>query len=261
MITIHQHLARMRFAPFAAAIFAVAAAILMAAVPTAMLETMVATTGLPHALNVAQPPLGIKARVIAIIVAFAAVGVLAWLASVPVERMLDRDGRRRPTKSQKSRAGADADEPPVQARRRPILAANELGAPLMSAAALAGLAPFAERVSDRVTVAPGDSFDAATREGQRPPPLAMDAQRPSEPLQPTQAVEGDTSIRALIRRLEARLARFGDSDPDPDTPDVAPLALEDEWIVNDLPRRQPPPGDDDDDFGPALATLKRYASR
>lgn len=254
MVTITRRVARMNFAPFAAVIFGLAAAILVAAVPVSMFENAVMATGLAQTLSIAEPPLGLKARILAIIVVFALVAALSWLVITPVERWLDRDRRRRTPWADEGYSGeVDA---PVDAVRRPILATDELGAPLMSDGALVTTPPvvadFPVLEAEPLLATPIDERELVLGDE-----FATSAS--PEPWTPTTSADGETSIHALIRRLEAGLARRGDSDPDPDMPDAAPLALADEWIVDEEPdrsRRQA-----DDDFGPALATLKRFAWR
>lgn len=256
MVTITRRVARMNFAPFAAVVFGAAAAILVAAVPVSMFESAVMATGLPQALSIAQPPLGLKARILAIALVFAAVAAFSWLVIAPVERWLDRDRRRRTPWADEGYAGFDESNAPVDAMRRPILATDELGAPLMSDAALETVPPlpdFAVVEADPLLEAPIEDEELRLSSDQ-------ETQLVPEPWTPTTPADGETSIHALIRRLEAGLARRGDSDPDPDMPDAAPLALEDDWIVDEAPARQPR-SSDDDDFGPALATLKRFAWR
>ena len=248
MVTITQRVDRMNFAPFAAVLFGVAAAILIAAVPVSMFESAVMATGLPQAVSIAAPPLGLKARIFAVVLAFLVVGALAWAIATPIERMLDRNRRRRTPWSDAGYAGIEIDgtELPVDRARRPI-SAGELGAPLMSDAALASVAPIAPFESDPELEAPVSEEDLL------PIPDNADAWTPTTP------ADGETSIHALIRRLEAGLAKRGGSDdPDPGAPAAgAPLTLEDAWIVERSPSR----ARDDNDLGAALETLKRFAWR
>jgi len=256
MVTITRRVAHMNFAPFAAVMFGAAAAILVAAVPVSMFEDAVMATGLPQTLSIAQPPLGLKARILAIALMFVAVASLSWLVIAPVERWLDRDRRRRTPWADEGYAGTDANAAPVDAIRRPILATDELGAPLMSDAALETVPPLPEFA----VVEPDPMLEAPIDEEELVQSPEVETPAAPEPWMPTTPADGETSIHALIRRLEAGLARRGDNDPDPDMPDAAPLALEDEWIVGEAPARQPR-SSDDGDFGPALATLKRFAWR
>jgi hypothetical protein len=271
MVTITRRVVRMPLAPVAAVMFGVAAAILVAAVPISMFESAVMSTGLPQALSIAEPPLGLKARILAIVVVSLGMAALSWLVITPIERWADRDRRRRRPWADDGYARADADSAPVDRARKPIFAPEELGAPLMSDAALASAAAVEAEVypvADTPEAAPEPLFVEADSELEAPiaeeelllvEPAAAPVAAP-EPWTPTTVVDGETSIHALIRRLEAGLAKRGGTDPDPGTPAAAaPLSLADEWIVGDPPKvttRR-----DDDETAAALATLKRFAWR
>jgi hypothetical protein len=269
MVTIKRRVARLAVAPVAAIMFGLAAAILVAAVPVSMFESAVMATGLPQALSIAEPPLGFKARVLAIILAFVAVAALSWLAITPVERALARDSRRRRTPWADDGYPADDDQTshaPVEQARKPIFAPEELGAPLMSDAALAAVAPVADAFGpdDEALDAPIDDNELLLMPDAEPDAVP-DARRAEpqvlEPWVPVTSPTGETSIHALIRRLEAGLAKRGGTDPDPDAPKAAPLALADEWIVD----AGTPLADDRRESGEglksALFELKRFAWR
>ncbi|MBA3897358.1 MAG: hypothetical protein H0X36_09555, partial [Sphingomonadaceae bacterium] len=59
MVTLARRAARIRFAPVAAAMFGFAAAILVAAMPKALFEGLIAASGLPGVFAPATPPLGL----------------------------------------------------------------------------------------------------------------------------------------------------------------------------------------------------------
>jgi hypothetical protein len=264
MVTIKRRVARLAVAPVAAALFGCAAAILVAAVPVSMFENAVMATGLPQALSIAEPPLGFKARLLAIILSFLVVFLVSWIAITPFERWLDRDRKRRTPWADDGYARADsiAGHAPVEMARKPIFAPEELGAPLMSDAALSnGAAPEPEAVlAEPVLVEPDFELEAPIADEEL---LLVEQAEPvvaPEPWTPTTAADGETSIHALIRRLEAGLARRGGTDPDPGAPVAgAPLSLVDEWIVGDSPDVRT--RHDDDETSAALATLKRFAWR
>jgi hypothetical protein len=263
MVTIKRRVARLALAPVAAIMFGVAAAILVAAIPVSMFESAVMATGLPQALSIAEPPLGLKARFLAILLAFVSVAALSWLVITPIERMLDQNSRRRRTPwADDGYASADRDPAlaPVDVARKPIFAPEELGAPLMSDEALATAAPLDDpfvEADDRFADAELDAPIA--QEELRIAPATESVPAP-EPWVPVTSPSGETSIHALIRRLEAGLAKRGGNDPDPGAPAAAPLALADEWIVDRDDTRKTG-GQDNDGLKSALFELKRFAWR
>lgn len=230
MVTVRRRVDRIPFAPVVALMFGLGVAVLVAAAPGALFERAVTATGVPQLVSFARPPLGVTARLIAVVLAFVVVSGLFWLALLPVERWLDRDRRRRTPWRDEGYASIDlADGDPVAARRAPIFAPRELGAPLMSDEALAtasGLEP------DPLLDAPVTDAELAVRPTSDP-----------EPWVPTTSPDGETSIHALIRRLEEGLARRGGGrDPDPGAMAAPPLDLSTDWALGDAgaPTRQDP---------------------
>ncbi len=251
MVTLKRRIDRLPFAPIAAIMFGAAAAALVAEAPVALLERGVIAIGLPQFLAIAEPPLGLKARLLAIALVFLAVTGLLWLVLRPFERWLERDRRRRTPWADGGYAVSNAAPAPVDMRRKPIFAPDELGAPLMSDAALASVAPPLDPVPE--LEAPIAEAELAETEG-APLPVAS-------PWTPTTSPDGETSIHALIRRLESGLARRGGgSEPDPDSgpgPGIAaPLALAREWIVRDAAADTGADG-----AGSPLSQLRRLAFR
>ncbi len=246
MVMIKRRVSRLSLAPVTAVMFGVAAAILVAAVPIAMFESAVMATGLPQALSIAQPPLGLTARILSVVLAFFGVAAVSWAVIAPLERWLDRERRRRTPWADDGYAD-DSVVAPVDAARKPILATDELGAPLMSEAALATVPPVAADPELEAPIVEDELL------------LVADTDEPAapEPWTPTTPADGETSIHALIRRLEAGLARRGDIDPDPDAPAAAPLALSNDWIVGD----ETPAQRRNDDFSATLGSLKQFAWR
>ncbi len=126
------------FAPIAAAMFALVAAILVMATPEWRIEQFVAATGIAKLVPAAKPPLGDTARtLLAIAVGLASFAGL-WLAMRPIEKMVHA----RRTKTPKAVIAGSAqpigsDAITLQPGRRPIFANEELGAPFMSEEALA----------------------------------------------------------------------------------------------------------------------------
>lgn len=180
MVTLRRRADRAPFAPVVAAMFGLAGAVVAAALDLPMTSKLGAMAG-----------------------AFAALGAIAWAIAIPVGRAIE--GRGRGTWRDE---GYDAPIAEPE-RRRPIFAPDELGAPLMSDAALmlpTVAAPEADPVAD-----------------------------------------AETPIADLIARLEARLTRRGGDDPDP-AATAEPLPLSSDWILpdNDQPAAS---GPDDGDEG------------
>jgi hypothetical protein len=239
MVTLARRAQRVPFAPVVAALFGVAAAILVSAVPQWMFETAVVASGLPTVLAAATPPLGLLARLLAIALAFAAGSFIVWTLVAPLTKFFEAKARARtPWRD----AGYDVDSETMRSDplppRRPIFAPDELGAPLMSDEAIAAPAPFLE---------PEPALAA---------PLAVEELRPVV----VAPVEVDSSISALIRRLEDGLARRASNDTDPDGSGNGAMPLPRGWIVPGNVESAPMSVEDDDTLRQALGTLKRMAS-
>ncbi len=200
MVTLARRAERVPFAPVVAALFGTAAAVLVAAVPQRMFEASVVASGLPTVLAAAAPPLGLVARVLAIALAFVVVAAVLWAALTPLAHAIEGKARARtPWRD----AGYDADTDRMRdfavPQRRPIFAPDELGAPLMSDAAIAARTPTEVVADDRESVADFLPVKSETFESVVRPPRSA-----------------DNSIAALIRRLEDGLARRADDDRGPD---------------------------------------------
>ena len=241
-------------APMLAAMFGIAAAALVATTPQWLFENTVASMGLGDFLSVAKPPLGLKARLLAIFFAFAVSALVAWIVGRVVERFIDGPTKR-PAWGEDELDLEPYVDAALPARRAPISAERELGAPLMSDEALATAAPLVleapEPVPEIAEEAPEDPVLAAPLSAEEFDLPPLDATLPP--------VDGETSIDALIRRLEAGLARRdGPRPPDPAAPlAVVPTAPPHEWMVpRDVPRDTL-----DEDTSRALGTLRRMAAR
>jgi hypothetical protein len=249
MVTLARRAQRIPFAPVVAVLFGVVAAILMAAVPVWLFEKGVVASGLPEIIAAAAPPLGLIARLLAIAAAFVGTALLVRILLVPVGRMIDGKARARtPWRD----AGYDADAEQSQANplppRRPIFAPDELGAPLMSDEAIAAVQPVAE-----VEAAP-----MVEEEPELSEPIATATLEPVV-VAPTDA---DSSITALIRRLEDGLARRASNDSDPDGSGNGAMPLSRSWIVPENVESAPMPREDgEESIRQALGTLRQMASR
>lgn len=245
-------------APVIALMFGTAAAALVATTPIWLFEQGVAVSGLASVLDVAQPPFGLKARLLAILLVFAIVATLTWLAVALVERLIA--GRRDSVSKAEDVFDLDDFVAPVEPRRGPIFADRELGAPLMSDAALASVAPYAPDPVEIAEAAFEDIEPTSEADPELQAPLALHEFDLPQTEAETPAIAGETSIEALIRRLEAGMSRRDaprppDPTPDPATPvSAATLPGRDDWLV---PQNGNEP--DDDDTVRAMRTLRRMA--
>ena len=272
---------RLPLAPVFALMFGTAVAIVIAATPQWVFEGAIASTGLGNFLDVARPPLGLKARLLAVVLGFALVAILVWLAVTAVQRLIDgpvpqaNDGF-----DDELDLGAYVDSlPPVDAPRRPIFADKELGAPFMSDEALTSVAvpplvltpPEVDAEPEPVLVleAPESVVEVEADQSETTVPTVAQDPILAAPLDVAEfdlppvadepeTVPGETSIDTLIRRLEAGLARrAGPPPPSSPTPAANPLGAMREWMIGN---RQT---DEDNDPGSARAldTLQRLAAR
>jgi hypothetical protein len=282
---------RLPLAPVFALLFGAAVAIVIAAAPQWRFEQMVDWTGLGSVLLVARPPLGLKARLLAVMLGFASVAILVWLAVTAVQRLIDGPKLRDDDGfDDELDLGAYADSLPlVDAPRRPIFADRELGAPFMSDEALATAPALPLVLTPPEPVYEAEPVLVLEVPEAVPEPLpvveAQEQVAPAEPepvrplasvdpvldaplevaefdLPPTaderEPISGESSIDTLIRRLEAGMARrAGPPPPNPSTPAANPLnAMRDLMGLN----RET---DADNDIGSARAldTLHRLAAR
>jgi len=232
MVTLARRVERIPFAPVAAATLSAAAAFLVAATPSDLFERAVTASGIAYLLPFASPPLGLTARLLAIV----AVAALVFLVLRLVLGAVERSFMPPRTRGEWHDEGYDvADVEPVVdvvPRRRPIFADTELGAPLMSDAAIGG------------TLA-ADPLDA---------PLAIEEFAVEDPEGTVPSSGERESIASLIARLEAGLAgRGGGGDPGAGV-GASTLTLAPEWMV---PGDVASDRDRDDDSEPSSM---RYAA-
>lgn len=263
---------RVPIAPVIAAMFAIAAAVLVALTPQPVFERAVASSGLAAVMSIANPPLGLKARLLATLVAAAVTALIALLIGRVIERAIDSPAER----SRPDRRDDEFDLGPyalsdrTMTPRAPIFADRELGAPLMSDEALKTVAlpvPEAESVPDTPAFAPPPKLSLAeepSTPGQEPDLPTLDAPLVLEefdvsPLhEPIQPIEGETSIEVLIRRLEAGLARR--DPPRPPSP-AAPVAPNTPSLGQRLGLRAVPNTPFDEAATRALNSLRRITAR
>ncbi len=125
------------FAPVAAVLFALVVTALMFATPAWRLERLVTITGLAEIFSPARPPLGDTARALMAVTSGLASFVLLWAIMRPLEKFIHN--RRKGPLTRSYTFGKKQEVAPVPAAassRKPIFAADDLGAPLMSDAAL-----------------------------------------------------------------------------------------------------------------------------
>ncbi len=263
---------RLPLAPVFALMFGTAVAIVVAAMPQWRYEQAIGWTGLGSLLAVARPPLGLKARLLGVMLVFALVAIIMWLAVTVVERALAARSPAQDDDDLLDLAAFAETLPPLDKPRRPIFADKELGAPFMSDEALK-TAPIAQPFVDEMEPAPpiadivapavAETPEAAIEPSALEAPLDV-AEFDLPPAPPDFAVlPGESSIDTLIRRLEAGMARrAGPRPPGPPTfrspsPGAGPLSA-----MRDLMERNRD-GDVPDESGAARAldTLQRLASR
>jgi hypothetical protein len=247
---------RLPLAPVVALMFGTAVAVVVAAMPASIFESGVAASGLGATLEVARPPFGLRARLLAIFAAFAIVALCTWFGVALIERLLAARPAAGPDSCDDALDLSDFAEPllPPEPRRRPIFADRELGAPLMSDAALETAAPLSPEPADLTDVSEDRSGLPIGDVSALRAPLdivefdlpAVDAETPDIP--------GESSIDALIRRLEAGLSRRVPSPPPgPSAPGLsASTPRSDDWLI-------PQNGNEplDDNTTRAMQTLRR----
>jgi hypothetical protein len=143
MTVVLKRASRLPFAPIVAALFAIAAAVLVMAAPVWLLERTVNQIGLSSILPAAAPPLGMKARGLLALLALFGTGVVSWIVAMPLAKVLSRPTRRRGFDVQpfEDHAPAAITAPAAaEPARAPIFATRDLGPPFMSQEAL-DLAP------------------------------------------------------------------------------------------------------------------------
>jgi hypothetical protein len=127
------------FAPVAAVLFALVVTALMFATPAWRLERLVTLTGLADIFSPARPPLGDTARTLMALAAGAVTFLVLWAILRPIEKIIHNRKKSPIARSYsfgKREVQAEALPSGTVSTRKPIFAADDLGAPLMSDAAL-----------------------------------------------------------------------------------------------------------------------------
>jgi hypothetical protein len=126
-------MAKLPRVPVASAISGLIVAALILMTPNPLFEAFIVKTGLPNLIDAAQPPLGAKARIVFALVAALAVTTGAWVAlSIIVGRKRrEHDvAEYRYRMSEETKPLRRSDAHPDAPYRRPIMAGDDLGAPL-----------------------------------------------------------------------------------------------------------------------------------
>jgi hypothetical protein len=118
-------------APVVAGIIGVLTAAMFAVVPTDLLESMVVDSGIAAVLSAAEPPLGLTARLVLVLLCGGGVGMIAWfalfLAFGARTMVVQRSRGDRSHAPVLRRADAHPDAP----ARRPLFANTDLGTPFL----------------------------------------------------------------------------------------------------------------------------------
>lgn len=122
-------------APLAAGVIGVLTAAMFALIPTELLESMVVDSGIASVLSAAEPPLGMTARLLLVLLCGGGVGAIAWFGlflSFGTRTIVVQ----RPRKSGDAGAVSTpvlrrADSHPDAPARRPLFANTDLGTPFL----------------------------------------------------------------------------------------------------------------------------------
>lgn len=229
-----RRIAQLPLAFWCALFFGLACGILTAAAPQWQLERGVSLLGIDQVVSAAEPPLGYKARLLLAIIAMVAVAGAILLPYVAFRLIKPRRSPRPFAPTSTAPATVPLKREPAldvvtePASRRPIFADKELGAPLLSEAALSrasvfDAAPVAPQVEplaaatqvheDPVYVAPEPLMSEPSAPPVEAPKLAVTA--PTAPMPSTQPLD------AMIARLERGLAQRGAGMTPPEPPAAA----------------------------------------
>jgi hypothetical protein len=118
-------------APLAATVIGVLTAAMFALVPTDLLESMVVDSGIASVLSAAEPPLGLTARLVLVLLCGGGIGLMAWFAlfltfgarTIVIQRSRGERGSAPVLRR--------ADAHPVAPARRPLFANTDLGTPFL----------------------------------------------------------------------------------------------------------------------------------
>ena len=145
-------------APLAAGVIGVLTAAMFALIPTDLLESMVVDSGIAAVLSAAEPPLGLTARLVLVLLCGGGVGLIAWFGMFLMFGMrtivLQRPGRGSEQGSVSAPVLRRADSHPDAPARRPLFANTDLGTPFLEVRAKPVHVDAAEVTSVVVEMAP-----------------------------------------------------------------------------------------------------------
>ena len=122
-------------APLAAGVIGVLTAAMFALIPTDLLESMVVDSGIAAVLSAAEPPLGLTARLVLVLLCGGGVGLIAWFGMFLMFGMrtivVQRPGRGFEQGSVSAPVLRRADSHPDAPARRPLFANTDLGTPFL----------------------------------------------------------------------------------------------------------------------------------
>ena len=197
------------FAPVVAVLFGLVAGILVAATPGWLLERGVAASGLPDLIAAAAPPLGNKARIMAVAVAAFGTAAVLWLVLMPIGKVLapgkaESQGDHIEDDSSRIEHPPHPDAP----ARRPLFAESDLGAPFMSDEAIAHARD--ELVLETPLVGNPEPIEEIAAETVTDAVEQIEEPEPQEAPEPVTApvvIAQQASIAGLLDRLENALER------------------------------------------------------
>jgi hypothetical protein len=271
----HNFINRLPLAPVFALLFGAAIAIVIASMPQWRFEQAIESTGLGAVLSVARPPLGLKARLLAVMLGFALVALFVWFAVKGIELLLAPRTTQDDDEEFFDLAAFAESLPPLDKPRRPIFADKELGAPFMSDEALMTAPtpapvfappapmpapPVVDILPPLAEAAP--EMPAADPDLEAPLDVAEFELPPAPPAFPE--IPGESSIDTLIRRLEAGLARrAGPRPPSPPTSRPSPISAMRDLMERNRETDRHPQTDVNGENGTARAldTLERLTAR
>lgn len=122
-------------APLAASVVGVLTAAMFALIPTDLLESMVVDSGIAAVLSAAEPPLGLTARLVLVLLCGGGVGLIAWFGMFLIfgtrTIVVQRPGRGVEPGSVAAPVLRRADSHPDAPARRPLFANTDLGTPFL----------------------------------------------------------------------------------------------------------------------------------
>lgn len=273
-----RRISRLPLAVWCAIFFGLVAGILTVAAPVWQLERAVSLLGLDEIIPAAEPPLGHKARLLFGLLASVSVfmGILVPYVVFRLvrPRRVARPFHAKPVGATK-RPKADAEvRPSAEAKaRRPIFADQELGAPLMSEAALTRASVFEPAASEPIAVFPETEPAPSAVHPEAASPATTQPFVPDVPQEPAvldDRIPTTLPLSEMIARLERGLNnRMVPPPPSPpaassspvntrmaSTPIAAPLSV--------VPRGQPLPdtgqGQSDETLSQAMRKLSGLVS-